>query len=82
MDRLLAYFDVQVRGVRLNSFPRGECPWWMAVTFRWDCNNRYDDCCVEVRVSEPSSRLLGHVARGGAGVMLSVLLRDPYQIVG
>ena len=74
-----AFFEAQVRGIRLNEFTRDVCVFGTPVVFRRDPANPRDEYCVDVLVR---GRVLGHVALGTTGAVLSVLLRLPYRISG
>ena len=78
-DVLCALFEAQVKGVRLNEFTRDVCVFGTPVLFRRNPTNLHDKYCVDVLVR---GHLLGHIARGATGVVLSVLLRLPYRING
>ena len=71
-----------MKGVRLNEFARDVCHFGLPVSFRWNASSPHDDCCVDVIVPSLRHQLLGHVARGPASVLLTVLLRGPYRISG
>ncbi len=77
-ETLLAFFEIQVRGVRLYQCDREACFFGTPVRFRRDPSNPYDSNCVEVMLG---GRKLGHVARRFAR-WLSLLLQGPFGISG